>query len=446
MAYQAKRGGERPKSKCACCLAFALGVVALTIALWIALNAFHQNMVDAEIAKLRAAGKPVKGLDLAPPPVSDDLNAASLYLQAADIAEPKAPNTGGWQYTDADWTDPADMAKLTRFVNEKKEALRLLRQATARPHARFDVDWSNPVTAVFPHVSRMRANARFVSAAAVVSAHEGDQAEALKRLHIGFTATRHMQDDAPSMIGLLVGVAVDAITLRGAEEVMRQGPPPQAEARELADELLRIDFHQWYRDTIEGERVFGLACFDMIRTDPRGFMGSVEMDSMPMTIEAIIPMWRCADEMQCLEAMEAYEQRAADPLRVRRQTPASTPQAPSWAMVTNMIMPMYGRSGTKAELRESQRRLFATALGVEVYRQSRGYYPQKLADLKAIDWPFCEDNLTGKEFMYERKGDTYTLHGVGVNLQDDGGTAPAKRGDLSGGGPYDLVWGAEYQK
>ena len=443
MAYQARRGGERPKSRCACCLAFALGIVGLMIGLWIALNAFHQNMVDAEIAKLKAAGKPVTGLDLAPPPVSDDLNAASLYLQAADIAEPKGSNTGGWQYTDADWTDPADIARLTRFVNERKEALKLLRQATARPHARFDVDWSNPVTALFPHYSRLRSNARFVSAAAVVSAHGGDQAEALERLQIGFTATRHMRDDAPGTIGLLVGVAVDAITLRAAEHVMKQGPPPEAEARALAEDLLKMDFHEWYRDTAAAERVFGLAYFDMMETNPEDFIGE---DAPLMAIETHIPMWRCADEMQFLEAMATYEQWASDPLRVRRQQPASIPQAPSWAMLTNMMTPTYSRAGTKAELEESRRRLFATALGVEVYKQKRGTYPQGLADLKAIDWPPCEDSLTGKEFIYERKGDVYRLYGVGSNCQDDGGTAPVQRKDLNDGGPYDLVWGAEYQK
>ena len=441
--YQARRRPKRPRSRCTCCLVFALVTVGLTVGLWVAVSAFGRSMVDSEIAKLRAAGKPVTGLDLAPPPVPDDENAAPLYLQAADIVEPKGQSSEARLYYDTDRDDPDEMELLAHVVNANSEAIELLRDAASRPHVRFDVDWSDPVRIDRPHLPRLRANARFLSAAAAVSAYEGDRVETLRRLQIGLAPARHLREGDPGLLPMLNGMATDAIALRAAEEVIAQGPLPEAEARELADELLCADYHEWFRETIEADRVFGLAYFDLMTIEPDDFRHDVPSR---VDLETYIPMWRYADQRVYLQALAAAEADASVPLRVRRQTTDAAPPVPWWAGVTRMGAGPGHRTAMKVELAGSRRRLCATALGVEVYRQKLGHYPESLADLEAIDWPPCEDSLSGEDFIYGRNGDTYTLYGVGLNLKDDGGKAPSRRAGIGEAGPHDIVWGAEYQK
>ena len=440
-----KRERERPRRRCACCLVFALVIVGLTVAMWIALNAFGRSMVGAEIAKLKAAGKPVTGLDLAPSPVPDDQNAAPLYVEAAEISraaqESQAdPDDPYYPNPHRDWDDPALRPKLLRYVSKAEPALELLREASPRPHARFDRDWSDPMDMGFERNTAMREVARFLSAAAAVSAHQGDRAEALERVRMGAVATRHLSEDRSMLIGVMVGTAVDAIALARAEDVMKQGPPPEAEARELAEELLSVDFHQWYRDAYEVERVYGLAFFEMMATDP---LDCVDLEEPLLGIEALIPSWRYADELRYLVRMSIVERRATPPLRAKTQQPGTPPlpKVPGWAGMTEVLGDELPSVGERAEVNESKRRLLVVALGVEVHKQKLGDYPEKLADLEAIDWPTCEDNLTGKPFHYQRKGDSYLLYGVGGNLKDDGGTPPQRRYDLQSN---DMVWGVDY--
>jgi hypothetical protein len=88
------------------------------------------------------------------------------------------------------------MAVVAKYVAEDADALALVKEAAARPQCWFNLDWSNPPATIFPHLAKIRNLARFVGSAAVVASMQGDMAEALDDLRVGFTMSRHVCPDA----------------------------------------------------------------------------------------------------------------------------------------------------------------------------------------------------------------------------------------------------------
>src|SRR5205814_2092532 len=90
-----------------------------------------------------------------------------------------------------------------------------------RPECRFSVDWSNPVTALLPHLSKMRRLARLMREQAIQEAARGEADAALDDVGALFRMSRHTAEE-PIFISLLVARAVEAqgysVLARVAEE------------------------------------------------------------------------------------------------------------------------------------------------------------------------------------------------------------------------------------
>lgn len=93
----------------------------------------------------------------------------------------------------------------------------------------------------------------------------------------------------------------------------------------------------------------------------------------------------------------------------------------------------------QASLRETaRRRVFATHLAIQLYRQQNSTLPETLAELSPAVLEFVpRDPYTSGEFVYRTTDDGYQLYSVGSNLTDNQGI-----GDATGDGldfVYDLT-------
>jgi hypothetical protein len=407
---------------------------------------YYGARVKTRLEALRAAGKPLLGRDIAPKPVPPNDNAAPLYLAVDEIVKLHNPGrTNGNApteqpvdvpreevgYSRYNWNDPEDLAVLARYVQKDQRALDLLRDATSRPAAVFDVDWDQGLETLLPHYAKLRLVSRFVAAAAVVAAHQGNQAEALDRVRMGFVVARHTSGD-PALIGQFVANSADSIMRRAAEYVLAQGPVPEEAARRLAEELQRVDYPQRYVVAMQTERVLGLDAFSRAKRgqDVQALVGDegpggswlegLYVWAYPGLLRPVL----YADELQYLRYMDELERRGSLPLRGRAtaRTPEDgRPLAPHWAIITRLVVPPVSRADLRLESALAQRRLLQTALGLQVYRQRYGRYPSALAELRAMGWVVPTDNFTGQDFLYRRRGAGYLLYSVGPNLKDDGG-------------------------
>jgi hypothetical protein len=415
------------------------------------LAARYGAQVQQKLQQLRAAGKPLTGPELAPSPVLDAENAAPLYLKAAEIVKPHAGQSAGpWGpnntdvartvgYSESDWDNPKEMAALADLLTQDREALRLMWEATNRPACVFDVNWQSAVGTLFPHLSKMRTLARFESAAAAVSAFQGRQGEALERLRMGFVASRRVGRD-PTLIAALVSSAMDAIMLRSAEYVLSRGPVPEGAARRLTEELRSTDGGRAFARAMQGERVTGLESFAMTGQRSGGKAGGLAGAALAGSLaggggllgwlhgSALGPVLRpflLKDELIYLDLMDRMEQTAATPWPAAdasaRRLEADIRHVHPWAVLTRMILPVLLRARTKAETTTVRRELLQIALGLHVYRQKHGAYPDSLDALRSLGWPVPLDRFSGKPFIYRCQGDRFLLYSIGQDMKDDSG-------------------------
>ncbi len=431
--------GWRVGAKLLLVLILLAGIVDLVAAI------YFGGKLRSELASLKAAGKPVTVAELVPPPVDEAENAYPLYMEAGEIVNRHAAgrqSRGGYRvtpndtypfgYQDRQWDDPEVLACLEVLVEQDQRALEFVRQAAERPRYRSDLDWAHPFEAAFPHLISARWLSHFLAASAVVAAERGDTAEALERVRLGLVMARHVSEE-PTLISELVVEAIDGVTMSAAQRVLQHRPLPEREARQLADEIDRLDYSVVSQKAWEGERAFGLYVFRLARRNrflpfwtsvgsesglQRGFWWAYAYPLRP---------WLYADELEYLAYKEAVERVIALPSHERAKALLSRrgdwldELPPRWALISRIFFPVFPGAGEKALIAEAGRHLLRTAIGLELHRQKHGRYPKSLDELRKSGWEVPTDPFSGQDFVYRPAGGHFTLYSVGPNLQDDGG-------------------------
>ncbi len=417
----------------------------------IVLTARYGDQVQQKLQQLHAAGKPLTAPELAPPPVPDAENAAPLYLKAADIVAPHAGRPAGpWGpneahasrvvgYSEADWGNPRDMAILAGLLRQDREALDLVSEATNRPGCVLDINWQSA-----PHLddlSKMRAVGRFLRAATLVASDQGDQAEAFRRIRLGLALSRHVAEE-PTFYAFAESQAITAYSVRAGEYAISHGPWPDGPARRLAKDLRPAAPAPDPVRLVESDRVMGLESFEFtgagLTWRPTHTILTTGGDSGPLgdLIEAaydspasplLQPVYY-RDELLYLGLVDRLEPLVRKPWRevaaTGDQLVSESEHLPDWALVTrdNGVWIEVGvRRHREAEQLAAQQELLQLVLGLKVYRQRTGAYPENLDPLRAMDWPVPLDRFSGKPFIYHHQEDCLQLYSIGPDLKDDGG-------------------------
>jgi hypothetical protein len=439
-------------------------------------NAYYGWRVKGELQALKAAGKPVTPADVTPPPVPDAGNAAPLYGAAALIVKqhqagagptpsagvpsPSPGVTRAFGYRDDAWNDPKVLACLAQLVKDDQDALDLVRQASAKPGYRSDADYSDPVKAVFPQFEEARSLANLLASAAVVASHEGDQAQALECLRMGYLLGRRLSEE-PFLIAELVVCATDTVLTRALAHVLTRGPLPEREARRIAGELASLDYLTFAGRAWDGERACAIDLFARARHNQlRGIMTS----EPPGTGDRWL-WWAYAyplrpilyaDELTYLRLMALQRAQLATPPFRRGQLPPVRERElsplPAWRHpITRALTPIGLPVAAKTDAVQTWRNLARTVIGLQLYRQTHRAYPRDLGELRRSGWDVPKDIFTDGDFIYRPAGSTFILYSVGFDRKDDGGR-PIPRLSLdperarrarptTNGEKGDIVWG-----
>lgn len=418
---------------------------------WLGLDAKYSRELEAELAKVRAAGEPLTMAEAAPRADSPETNAATLYLQVFQVsfdAATAASNqkTGLNRYQiPSDWkTGDMTTADLMRPVLADPQCqadLRVVRQASLRPQCAFPARWEDGPDVLFPHMAQTRQATRLAAAQAMLSAKDGQPGEAVDWLCTGYRMADHASLE-PTLIGQLVAIAILAITNRAAESILNTVGLTPAQTARLRSAVDRLRLADRFHRALLGERAMGLTAFRRMREEP-GYLarlgGSSDtpgLGALALMGSGVFAPYMKLEEANYLRDMTAMVEQARRPSREAAGQASTEQIRPGFGnMLSATMVPVFGKASLKRDQALAELDLLRTALELKAYRTAHGSYPPRLP---APGVTLREDILSGKPLGYRRTDKGFVLWSVGPNLQDDGGMRPARPGDISEEG--DIVW------
>jgi type II secretory pathway pseudopilin PulG len=93
---------------------------------------------------------------------------------------------------------------------------------------------------------------------------------------------------------------------------------------------------------------------------------------------------------------------------------------PRYAILSSIVLPVFSRSQAKRDQTQAEVGACRIILGLQVYKQRYGTYPQALDGLRSLGWDVPEDPFSGRDFVYKRRDGRYLLYSIGQDLKDDG--------------------------
>lgn len=334
---------------------------------------------------------------------------------------------------------------------------RLMTEASHKPTAWFERDYSNAlVIEMEPLVSLLPA-VQLLCAKAWLAAQEGNQREAADDvLTCSKLSLFGLQDIL--LIGWLVGVAVDNLSVNAAQLVISELPPgsfAMDEWKAVGDSWLKHEGEARAQlcKALDAERViYGGYVFEGAM---QGCLALGDMVVATLSIEDPSPRatkWRetlnayqtvgrplvLGDYVAYLQIMQSV--RSEIEKGIARQGVAASDEfsgrVPKYAVLTRISAPIF--DGIPARLAEYKVNLQLGRLGLalEDYRSREGNYPASLTDLGLLEAAIT-DPFTGQPFIYRTEGDNVLVYSVGFDREDDSGVSRV------GKGQRDVVWRVE---
>ncbi len=363
--------------------------------------------LEAEVARIQAAGEPLHRRDIEPQPVPDDDNAAYHLNQALLVFNGIRPAEDQYNpyITEAD-EDPDDsIPELTdeEYFARADEALTLIRRARECSRVDWSVQLASPMLAsLTPQLTSMRTLARDLEGLAQRYAQRGEPGEAMRIVPDVFAIGDLVAQSQPMfLIDHLVGIAIRrigiAIVQRDiADFLVTEGNErlPDALTRDEIKALINCLLDETNarasaRNGLIGERASTYEIGVMLASGELGLPSisrGVPTFGDKATGVVVGPMFRLdtAAMMRFYEVMIEASQMsdhftAEAYVEDNIPTYVDTPEIVN--VLSSLIMPATG-SVRMAEFRNlTHRRLAATALAIRLYEADHGRIPDTLEAL-----------------------------------------------------------------
>ncbi len=352
-------------------------------------------------------------------------------------------------------------AAVLAALSESDAIIALLREASQRPYARFELayDVKDPAAILLPHLAPVK---RIAQVAALRSAAElgvGRTDDAFRDVMLFFPLADSLRDD-PLLISHLVRIAILAIALQPLEAGMDQWSDSQLAS--LQQRLQRIDLCRDMRHSFEAEAFFlgareiDYMCSSRSALKNLGMLSDSRAPSYVVLLAAPAG-WFDFERVNYLRTVEAHllpvidvEQRQVPPkssLQLQQEMQKLT-ASPGRTVFRHQLFAACMLSGmTKAAQRAAftQTGLDAAtvACALRRYRLAQGQFPPTLdALVPQFMAQLPHDIINGQPLHYRRTdSDHFVLYSVGWNEKDDGGVvAVSPTGNAPDQQTGDWVW------
>ena len=213
---------------------------------------------EARVSELRDAGEPTELRDLAPSPVPETENGASLLLEADRFHEEQLSRGPiALRLNSADWAED-ERAELQEWLAIGEPYRRRLARIAARPVLRMDLDWDAGVRMAVPAIPAMRHAKVYLEHRARYGV--GGTSESVRDIAVMLGLASKLEH--PSVATTLLRWAFESAALTSV--TMLEGRPdfdPSA-ARNALDRRFEAAIaveRQLMRTALQGERTFGIS-------------------------------------------------------------------------------------------------------------------------------------------------------------------------------------------
>jgi hypothetical protein len=344
-------------------------------------------------------------------------------------------------------------------------ALEELRQASARPGARYPVvyDMENPFAILLPHLLRIKQTCQHLQLKACAELAAGQSDNALEDVKLMLYVVDTLKTE-PFLISYLVRMACMHMTAAPIWEGLAEHRWTDAQLQQLQSRLDGRDFLTDMQWPLRAERAAGVWEVDLLQEKGLGLLVSLANLGGPApprwvpvlnVLGRIAPAgWydqeklhyclRCDDEFQGImdeaarrvypRQIEANAAKTAAFAKDNGFMAWGTPAHGAWPAIlfhheifASMMSPALVRIPVKGAAAQTVADQAAMACALERYRLANGQFPENLqALIPHFAARLPNDVITGEPLKYRRTDDGwFVLYSVGWNARDDGG-APGK--------------------
>lgn len=398
--------------------------------------------LEAELAYLKSKGEPLTLRELVGPKIPDAENGAVIYEQAFQMMKlPQMQNhVEAITAFDPATTDAQEWVKISPSLAKVQPIFVIAANAQERSKCQFGVDWDAGAAAVFPHYADLRNLVRLLAVDVVAKARAGKSEEAINSLKLAYRLNRSIEND-PILIGLLVQIVMIRIANNATRSCTEQANFSENSAKMLYDELGKIDLPRGLVRAMQGERALGIWCFNNIGPQG-GMMGSGFDPTKYVSSYPLRPLFNL-DRATYLRLMRLQvEQSRLSCLEMKRRgiTPVLDPNVPKYAVVSRILFPVFTRARFTTDSAIAEIAIARVWLAICAYKDRFGSYPDSMKELRSkLGWKLPVDPYSGKDLVYARTQDGFTIYSLGPNMKDDGGIEmPSDTSDPNVAG--DIVW------
>ena len=407
------------------------------------------------------SGKPVITTDyvaelnrIVRPVADENLNAAPLYVKAADLVEALPDETKELLSKQYKEVTSEQKQLIEKWLNENKETLELVIAGSKKPYYwREYGNEENPdvmMAILMPHLSDFRRLARALRLRAHLRAEQGRYEDAFDDMSVCYRFGRHLRGDK-SLIEQLVGIAIESLATKTIRDILGEH---EVDSAILA--TLQNGFEQMIADEnfIVSFKFEKLAMYDEIQrcfTEDRIGSGHISLEGFRrfQFLEGLSSADYDGDVMQGLLTSslhilfthpnkqqsrkmvdvlyDFWEQVACkSPAQIRTENIDIEKQAMELIegnILLEILTPALGRICEIAHRNKADVEAALAIIAILRYKQDIGGYPDKLEKLINADYlkVLPIDPYSGEPLVYKKMDNNFVLYSFGPNFRDDDG-------------------------
>ncbi len=339
---------------------------------------------------------------------------------------------------------------LVLHVAARSDYREALREALRRPDCRFPVRVTDGISALLPHLARLKRDAMEFRAEAWVATERGEPEVSVRAIR-DCAQVGKLLDQDPFLIGQLVRIACYSMCLIEVERLLSRLPPSETQLGELRAVIEGLSALDGYRRAMICERAMGLGVFE----PPMGVLWkeatSTQIDGEGTGLSSVMIAMRLTGLQQLDRRlyMETFEHLLTNaPLdssskllavemamtntvnRIKKFPPK---------ILSGMLLPALQKAAQKFCHAEALREAALTAVAIERHRLAHGgKLPETLSELVPAGLPeIPRDPFDGQPLRFRRLEQGYVVYSVGSDRTDDGGKEKPKK---SVSGPFDVTF------
>ena len=353
----------------------------------------------------------------------------------------------------------------------------LLIAASARPHARFWINYDAGSAMLLPHLPQLKTMAQFLSLHSVAALKARDRAAAFEDVKVWLRSIESIRSE-PILISHLVRIAMLHIGLQPVWEGLTDRQWTDAELKFIEGELGKIDFLGDYHFAMGGERALSLWTIDYMRKaggrgaaewaanlvswDPGPIFQEIQNapglrdipnwnEALTAAVLSLIPAgWFDQNKLSLCRAYAAWllplvdrEQRVVRPAVSKELV--SGMEKRGWRLYdvfSARTVRVLQNEAEKHVRAQSYVDLARLACALERYRQANGHFPETLAPLvPGFIEKLPHDVINGQPLKYRRADEGgFVLYSVGWNETDDEGKVGLRKSGYVAWSEGDWVW------